>query len=153
MPYILSLLHLPSFVSRSRFGRSSHRRFDGKLVPAPRFGRCLGRSLLRIGNVRWWRRWHDPLPVWVIRHLVTFTYKKVFSAREGTKSCFDEENDPYYFLLPSNVWYLRRTHLGHLLRPGDVVLGYDLRNSNTNDDEFEKIKRSGVSTVTHALYI
>jgi len=36
-----------------------------------------------------------------------------------------------------------RTHLGHLLRPGDVVLGYDLRNSNTNDDEFEKIKRSG----------
>merc|ERR1719249_307703 len=35
-----------------------------------------------------------------------------------------------------------RTHLGHLLRPGDVVLGYDLRNSNTNDDEFEKIKRS-----------
>jgi len=39
-----------------------------------------------------------------------------------------------------------KTHLGHLLRPGDVVLGYDLRNSNTNDVEFEKIKRSGVNS-------
>jgi len=36
-----------------------------------------------------------------------------------------------------------RTHLGHLLGPGDVVMGYDLRNSNTNDIEFEKIRRSG----------
>jgi len=36
-----------------------------------------------------------------------------------------------------------RTHLGHLLRPGDVALGYDLRNSNANDAEFEKMKRCG----------
>ena len=39
---------------------------------------------------------------------------------------------------------LFRTHLGHLLRPGDVALGYDLRNSNANDAEFEKMKRCGV---------
>merc|ERR1719369_1342973 len=37
-----------------------------------------------------------------------------------------------------------RTHLGHLLHPGDVALGYDLRNSNANDAEFEKMKRGGV---------
>jgi len=38
-----------------------------------------------------------------------------------------------------------RTHLGHLLNPGDLVMGYDLRNSNTNDAEFEKMKRSGAN--------
>lgn len=34
-----------------------------------------------------------------------------------------------------------RTHLGHLLKPGDAVMGYDLRNSNANNDEFEKMRQ------------
>jgi len=33
-----------------------------------------------------------------------------------------------------------RTHLGHLLSPGDIVLGFDLRNSNVNDPNLEKMK-------------
>lgn len=36
-----------------------------------------------------------------------------------------------------------RTHLGHLLNPGDLCLGYDLRNSNANDVDFDKLRRSG----------
>ncbi|XP_041023813.1 60S ribosomal export protein NMD3-like [Juglans microcarpa x Juglans regia] len=33
-----------------------------------------------------------------------------------------------------------RTHLGHLLNPGDYALGYDLYGANSNDDELEKHK-------------
>lgn len=33
-----------------------------------------------------------------------------------------------------------RTHLGHLLSPGDYALGYDLYSANTNDMELEKHK-------------
>ncbi|EFJ29659.1 hypothetical protein SELMODRAFT_91517 [Selaginella moellendorffii] len=33
-----------------------------------------------------------------------------------------------------------RTHLGHLLRPGDYALGYDLYGANTNDLELEKYR-------------
>ncbi|KAL2892226.1 60S ribosomal export protein NMD3 [Bienertia sinuspersici] len=37
------------------------------------------------------------------------------------------------------IFYIR-THLGHLLSPGDYALGYDLYGANTNDSELEKYK-------------
>lgn len=40
-----------------------------------------------------------------------------------------------------------RTHLGHLLRPGDIVLGYDLRDAVINNDDFEKLKIENVPDV------
>jgi nonsense-mediated mRNA decay protein 3 len=33
-----------------------------------------------------------------------------------------------------------RTHLGHLLSPGDIVLGFDLKNANVNDFNFDQMK-------------
>ncbi|KAL6184945.1 hypothetical protein ACLB2K_041080 [Fragaria x ananassa] len=33
-----------------------------------------------------------------------------------------------------------KTHLGHLLSPGDYALGYDLDGANSNDDELDKYK-------------
>ena len=33
-----------------------------------------------------------------------------------------------------------RTHLGHLLKPGDSALGLDLKNSNVNNDDLDKMK-------------
>ncbi|KAJ3192522.1 hypothetical protein HDU82_003147, partial [Entophlyctis luteolus] len=39
---------------------------------------------------------------------------------------------------------LVRTHLGNVLRPGDHVLGYDLRNANFNDENWDKfVSKSG----------
>lgn len=32
-----------------------------------------------------------------------------------------------------------KTHLGHVLKPGDYVSGYDLRTSNVNNEDFEKL--------------
>ncbi|KAK2725672.1 60S ribosomal export protein NMD3-like [Artemia franciscana] len=40
-----------------------------------------------------------------------------------------------------------KTHLGHLLRPGDSVLGFDLLNSNVNDSNFESLKKDYIPDV------
>ncbi|GLH09513.1 60S ribosomal export protein NMD3 [Gryllus bimaculatus] len=40
-----------------------------------------------------------------------------------------------------------RSHLGHVLKPGDSVLGYALGDSNVNDSNFEKLNPSQVPDV------
>lgn len=43
--------------------------------------------------------------------------------------------------------YFCRTHLGHLLNPGDLVLGFDLVNCNLNDEYVNKMKSDRVPDV------
>lgn len=40
-----------------------------------------------------------------------------------------------------------KTHLGHLLRPGDTVMGFDLRDANVNNDDFDKLKSDNIPDV------
>lgn len=40
-----------------------------------------------------------------------------------------------------------RTHLGHLLKPGDSAMGFDLANANINDTHFEKLKMEKIPEV------
>lgn len=40
-----------------------------------------------------------------------------------------------------------RTHLGHLLAPGDTVMGFDLRMSNVNDSNIDKMSEDTVPDV------
>ncbi|XP_047488518.1 60S ribosomal export protein NMD3-like [Penaeus chinensis] len=40
-----------------------------------------------------------------------------------------------------------RTHLGHLLNPGDTVLGFDMSTSNVNDDNIDKMNADHVPDV------
>lgn len=40
-----------------------------------------------------------------------------------------------------------RTHLGHLLKPGDSVLAYNIEDANINDDNFDKLKKEHVPDV------
>ncbi|KAH7963315.1 hypothetical protein HPB52_020540 [Rhipicephalus sanguineus] len=40
-----------------------------------------------------------------------------------------------------------KTHLGHLLKPGDSALGFDLANANINDAHFEKLKSEKIPEV------
>lgn len=60
----------------------------------------------------------------------------------------------------SDIWLVRaselginentihtRTHLGHLLKPGDYVMGYNLEDANINDDNFEKMNKERVPDV------
>lgn len=47
----------------------------------------------------------------------------------------------------SDQQYHCRTHLGHLLKPGDSVLGFDLKNANTNDPNLERMNPDRVPDV------
>lgn len=40
-----------------------------------------------------------------------------------------------------------RTHLGHLLKPGDSVLAYNIEDANINDENFDKLKKEHVPDV------
>lgn len=40
-----------------------------------------------------------------------------------------------------------RTHLGHILKPGDSALGYNIEDSNINDEHYEKLDRNDVPDV------
>ncbi|XP_055682662.1 60S ribosomal export protein NMD3 [Lutzomyia longipalpis] len=40
-----------------------------------------------------------------------------------------------------------RTHLGHILKTGDTVLGYNLEDANINDENFEKLDKTRVPDV------
>lgn len=40
-----------------------------------------------------------------------------------------------------------RTHLGHLLKPGDSVMGYNLEDANINNDHFDKLNKERIPDV------
>ncbi len=40
-----------------------------------------------------------------------------------------------------------KTHLGHLLKPGDTVMGYDLRDAVINNEAFEKLNSEKIPDV------
>ncbi|CAH1994982.1 unnamed protein product [Acanthoscelides obtectus] len=40
-----------------------------------------------------------------------------------------------------------RTHLGHILKPGDSVMGYNIGDSNVNDANFEKLDRNMIPDI------
>lgn len=43
----------------------------------------------------------------------------------------------------NSITYCVRTHLGNILKPGDMVLGYDLTTSNFNDPNWDEATTSG----------
>lgn len=40
-----------------------------------------------------------------------------------------------------------KTHLGHLLKPGDSALGYNLEDANVNNDDFDKMNKDKIPDV------
>ena len=40
-----------------------------------------------------------------------------------------------------------KTHMGHLLKPGDSVLGYNLEDANVNNVDFEKLPKEKIPEV------
>ena len=48
--------------------------------------------------------------------------------------------------------YHTKTHLGHLLNIGDTALGFDLANSNVNDDNLDAAKQENLPDVVGFLF-
>jgi nonsense-mediated mRNA decay protein 3 len=65
----------------------------------------------------------------------------------------------------ADVWFIKsneigsdnqihsRTHLGHLLKPGDVALAFDMASANINEPNFEKYERNNSSKIPDAIIV
>ena len=47
----------------------------------------------------------------------------------------------------NDITYYTRTHLGHLIKSGDTVLGYELATTNLNDRHFDNMSRRAIADV------
>jgi len=92
------------------------------------------------------------------KQLAEYIVMDIEIIKEREKRTFAGQGTTSFKHVLADVWVCRsnevgtnevhtRTHLGHLLKPGDVVLGYDLSNCNVNDDHFEKLNRETMSDV------
>lgn len=53
----------------------------------------------------------------------------------------------------NSITYTVRTHLGHILKPGDMVLGYDLTTSNFNDPHWDEARDNGKNDFADVVLI
>ncbi|PJF18012.1 hypothetical protein PSACC_02151 [Paramicrosporidium saccamoebae] len=82
--------------------------------------------------------WRDPfLSLAATNDLVEFYVLDVETGRSSGKNCFADVQVARASDFGRNTQSFHcRTHLGFILKPGDVVLGYDLSTSNFNNVEF-----------------
>ncbi|MFH4979643.1 hypothetical protein AB6A40_006352 [Gnathostoma spinigerum] len=104
--------------------------------------------------------WRDPFPVLCQRkQLVEFYVIDVESVGAVKRATGHGRVSDKHEL--ADIWVVRsnqvgvndaqqaccRSHLGRLLKPGDLVLGYDLRNCNFNNDVLDGMKEENVLDV------
>lgn len=83
------------------------------------------------------------------RHLVEYMILDIETtgqtAAQGKLELADAQVARVADLGSNDTTYHVRTHLGHLLNPGDTALGYDLTRANFVDDELENFLQKGNS--------
>jgi len=86
------------------------------------------------------------------KHLVAYTVMNIEPISENERRSFPGQGQISKRHVLADCWVVKsselginddtvhcRTHLGHLLSPGDTVMGYDLKNSNVNDENLDKM--------------
>lgn len=92
------------------------------------------------------------------KQLAEYVVMDIEIIRDHEKRTFAGQGAVSFKHVLADVWVCRpnevgtneihtRTHLGHLLKPGDIVMGYDLANCNVNDDNFDKMNRDNMADV------
>jgi nonsense-mediated mRNA decay protein 3 len=99
--------------------------------------------------------WHTPFtPLADVQELVEFVVLDIeplgiergaFSLAEATVSLASDMDKTFYV----------KTHLGHILNPGDSVLGFHLSGANFNNPQFEQLEASKqyASTIPDAVLV
>jgi len=94
------------------------------------------------------------------KQLVEFIVMDIEPILDKDRKFFPGQGNISHRHVLADVWLVRaselgmndntihaRTHLGHVLKPGDSVLGYNIQDSNINDANFDKLDRSNVPDV------
>ncbi|KAM3967174.1 LOW QUALITY PROTEIN: 60S ribosomal export protein NMD3 [Aphomia sociella] len=105
--------------------------------------------------------WRYPFtPICNPKQLVEYIVMDIDILKEHEKKSFPGQGSVSNKHVVADVWVVRaselgldvspihtKTHLGHILKPGDTVLGYNLGNTNVNDANFDKLDRNVVPDV------
>ncbi|KAI5646392.1 NMD3 family domain-containing protein [Phthorimaea operculella] len=105
--------------------------------------------------------WRNPFtPICNPKQLVEFIVMDIDILKEHEKKTFPGQGMVSNKHVVADVWVVKaselgldvspvhaRTHLGHILKPGDTVLGYNLMDSNANDSNLDKLDRSVIPDV------
>jgi len=94
------------------------------------------------------------------KHLVEYTVMNIEPISENDRHRFSGQGTISKRHVLADCWVVKsselgmnddtihcRTHLGHLLSPGDTVMGFDLKNSNVNDENLDKMAADKIPDV------
>jgi len=94
------------------------------------------------------------------KHLVEYTVMNIEPISENERYKFSGQGSLSKRHVLADCWVVKsselgmnddtvhcRTHLGHLLSPGDTVMGFDLKNSNVNDENLDKMSADKIPDV------
>ncbi|RZF49096.1 hypothetical protein LSTR_LSTR008382 [Laodelphax striatellus] len=105
--------------------------------------------------------WRDPFTsICNPKQLVEYVVMDIEPIKSSERLIFPGQGSVSQKHVLADVWLVResdlgmtentihsRTHLGHILKPGDSALGYSLSDSNINDENFEKLDQDKVPDV------
>ncbi|XP_033225369.1 60S ribosomal export protein NMD3 [Belonocnema kinseyi] len=94
------------------------------------------------------------------KQLTEYVVMDIEPVKDKEKKVFPGQGAISHKHVISDVWLVRaaelginenlihaRTHLGHILKPGDSALGYAMADSNINDSNFEKLNPDSIPDV------
>ncbi|CAD1475981.1 unnamed protein product, partial [Heterotrigona itama] len=94
------------------------------------------------------------------KQLIEYTVMDIEQIKYKDRKFFPGQGAISHKHVIADVWLVRssdlglnenlihtRTHLGHILKPGDTVLGYALSESNINDENFEMLNKDVIPDV------
>uniref|UniRef100_A0A1B6I271 60S ribosomal export protein NMD3 n=1 Tax=Homalodisca liturata TaxID=320908 RepID=A0A1B6I271_9HEMI len=114
-------------------------------------------QIAEIDNTSYWRNPFNN--ICDSRRLVEYVVMDIEVIRDKDKKYFPGMGATSHKHALADVWVIKaseigsdntiftRTHLGHVLKPGDSVLGYAVGESNINDANFNKLNTDGVADV------
>lgn len=114
---------------------------------------------LQICEVNGMSYWRNPFQACCSpKNLIEFTIMELEPVRDRRQKSGEGALSKKHLL--ADCWVIRSdqlgmhedythtvTHLGHLLKPGDTVLGYDVQNSNLTNSEMDRMKENDIPDV------
>lgn len=98
--------------------------------------------------------WKSPFqPICNPKQLIEYVVMDIEIIHDKDRHIFPGQGPVSQKHVPADIWLVKaselgindstihtRTHIGHLLHPGDTVMGYDLTDANINNEDFDKLK-------------
>lgn len=118
-------------------------------------------STLQIAEVNSQMFWRYPFSsLCTSKQMTEYTVMNSEFIKDSERSIFAGQGRISERHVLADVWVVRsyelgltndlihcRTHMGHLLKPGDTVLGFDLGNANVNNVSFDKLRKDRIPDV------